>query len=47
MNIGDKVFVIYEGYGVITSIEVDSIHVKIDSDGIIVAAAFEQVINME
>ncbi len=43
MKPGDKVFVVYEGSGVIVDICPDCIHVKIDSDGVIVAASHTQV----
>ena len=43
MNIGDRVYVDYEGLGTITEITIDHIAVKIDSDGVEVLCAHGQV----
>ena len=45
MKPGDKVFVMYEGWGIILDIDkyTGICHVKIDSDGVIVAASLKHV----
>lgn len=47
MKVGDKVLVDYEGLGTIIEITTEHIAVKVDSDGIEVLCAFEQVHNPE
>lgn len=43
---GDLVFVVYEGTGVVVDVdqECQSAHVRIDSDGVVVAASLRQII---
>lgn len=43
MEPGDIVLVLYEGMGVVESVTLDSINVRIDRDGVVVAAAHGQV----
>lgn len=43
---GDLVFVVYEGTGVVVDVDqqCQSAHVRIDSDGVVVAASLKQIL---